>query len=94
MQTRIKLIQRPHNSTDMFSTDVWVIRTFALTVHTSLLQRWNKAYVTRHVLWNKHVTTSFGYLTTYKLTESKNITLPTVWLHKFAFHYSTSLTAQ
>lgn len=92
VQTYTKWIQRLHNSTDMFSTDVRVIRMIALSVHTRLVQRWNKAYVTRQVLGNKHVTTSFRYLTTYKLLESKNTTLPTVLLHKIAFHCSTSLS--
>jgi hypothetical protein len=59
VQTYTKWIQRLHNSTDMFSTDVRVIRMFAMSAHTRLLQRWNKAYVTRQVLRNKHVTTSF-----------------------------------
>jgi hypothetical protein len=93
VKTYTKRIQRLHSSSDMFSTDVQVIRMFALSFHTRLFQRWNKAYVTRHVLGNKHVTTSFRCLTTYKFRNRKNTTLPTVFLHKNAFHCITSLTA-
>lgn len=93
MQTYKKWIQRLHNSTDMFSTDVRVIRMFALSVRTRLLQRWNTAYVTRHVLGNKHITTSFRYPPSHKLLESKNVTQPTVFLHIITFQRSTSLTA-
>jgi len=75
------------------------LRTFGLSecllCHSipRLLQSWNKAYVTRHVLGNKHATTSFRCLTTYKLAHRKNTTLPTVFLHIIAFHCITSLTA-